>query len=166
MVVDAGLSGRIRDLRIILGRFPVRIRSDEELVLAVGITVVVVELVVELELDVAVDPPVQAERIGFGSTSVDGATIKVDGLVTGAELDVTPLPAPLDTGVFTAVGVVALLAAEEKVTGLDVPAAEVLGGRVGRICLEMDIVADIGSLIAETKIHWVKIHYIGLLLRC
>ena len=149
MVVDAGLSISCNNFLVVLGRLACRIQANIELVFAVCITVIVVELVIELHLDIVVHPPVKSKCISLGSSTVDIAEIEVASLIAGAELDISKLTDGLDLGVLATVCIIALLSTEKKITGLDVPSSEVLGLGIGCIGLETDIVTNVGSLVTE-----------------
>ena len=150
MVVNTGLSVGGDNLGVILCRLAIGVLADIQLALAVCVAVVVVELIVDHELDVVVDVPVQAESVGFCSTAIYVAVVEVADLVASAEFEVAPLAAALDLGVLGALCVILVLTSEEKVSCLYVPSAEVLGCRVCCVSLEVDVVAYVCSLVAES----------------
>ena len=149
MVVHTGLSVSGDNLLVILGRLTGGIEADVQFVLAVCITVIIVELVVKLQLDVVVHPPVESYGISLGSTSVNIAEIEVASLVTTAEFKIAPFVDRLDLGVLSTIGVIALGSAEEQVTSLGIPTAEVLCFGIYSIRFEVDVISYVGRLIAE-----------------
>ena len=99
VVVNSRLSGRSSDLGVVFGRLSCRIFADIELALTVSVTVVVVELVVQLHLDILVHPVVETKGVSLSRSTIDSAEIKVASLVTGAEFDVAPVVGALHLGV-------------------------------------------------------------------
>ena len=149
MVVHTGFAGGGDNLGEVLGGFSALVKAHIQLAFAVGVTVVVVVLVVQLHLHVVGDPVVEADGVSFGRAAEHVAVVQGQELVAGAEFKVSPLLAGFDLGVLATVGVVALAAAEQEVSGLGVPAPELLGSGICGVFLEENVVHYEGTFIAQ-----------------
>ena len=133
MVVHTSFAIGSCDLGEVLGRVAIGIETDIELALAVGVTVVVDILIVEGNLDVLGEVEIETGTVEFGGTAVDGlvgsaafVVVHVEEFIFGNEFDVAPAAASAHAVKLGAVGVVALLAAEEEAGTFDIPALEVI----------------------------------------
>ncbi len=96
-----------------------------------------------------VDVVVQTGGPRFARAALDVLRVEGQVVVTEAELQIAPAAAALDAGELGAVRVVALLAAEEQVTRLGVPAPEMFRARVdllGSVALDVGVVGQHGGL--------------------
>ena len=159
MVIHTGLAnGLVRGLGGLAGI----VNTAIELVALTGCkAVVVVILIVQLNFHVVVDVVVETKGISHALTAHDLLVVGGKGLIgievkeldAAADFNIAPLLSSLYAGELGTGAIVALLAAKEEVTALNIPAEEVPGGSNGwRIFNVRDIgcgVAHIDGLSAE-----------------
>ena len=133
MIVHTSLAIGSCDLSEVFGRVAIGIETDIELALTIGVTVVVDILIVETNLYVLGEIEVEGCAIEFGGTAIDGlvatalVVVHIEELILQSKFNVAPRFTRAHAVELGAVGVVALLAAEEEAGTFYVPTLEVVG---------------------------------------